>query len=209
MIQWTSYALDKLVAPGVSQFREADVPDVASEFVDAEHWLANHALNTLVSDPYRPGARQAVIGFLRRAQSALAAYTEARERTRSFLAAAVSGDPGIGRYYAAVSAWEAFALYSGIAIELFRWLNAGKGVFSKGDGSVEQRLHTMANQIKHTGKCIDAGQCTPEHTIPLWLSNAGIESFQVSVSYAEAAQILKEICGVADKLQNPRNFIEQ
>lgn len=206
MIQFTSYTLNRLVAPGISEFREAKVPDVASEFLERDHWLANHFLNTVFGASYKHGARQVVVAFLRRAQDALTAYTEARERTQSFLGAAAPGNPGVRRYYAAVASWEAFALHCGIAIDLFKWLCAGEGVFKKGDGSAEQRLYTVANQIKHTASCIQSGQCKPEETIPLWLSNSGIESFQVSISYAEAAQVLREICQVADKLQNPEKL---
>jgi hypothetical protein len=45
MVQWNPEILDKLIAPGVSRFTDARVPDVGREFPEAEHWLANHFLN--------------------------------------------------------------------------------------------------------------------------------------------------------------------
>jgi hypothetical protein len=76
--------------------------------------------------------------------------------------------------------------------------------FVKNDGSKECRLYTIANQMKHTASCVESGQCRPDHTVPLWLSSAGLESFdEVNVSYAEAAQVLRDICRVADRIQDP------
>jgi hypothetical protein len=204
MVQWSSALLDQLIAPGISTFRAAQIPDVSGEFPQAEYWLTNHFLNTVLRARFRDGVRQVAVAFLRRAQDAHAAYVAARECTLHFLASAQPGNPGVRGYYAAVGAWEAFALQSAIAMDLFRWLNDGTGAFVKNDGSMESRLYTIANQIKHTASCVESGQCRPEHTVPLWLTAGGLESFDdLRVSYDEAAQVLRDICRLADRVQDP------
>jgi hypothetical protein len=208
MTQWSSQLLDQLIAPGISGFREAHVPDLSGEFPQAEYWLANHFLNSVFGSRFKHGHRQIAVAFLRRAQDALSAYIEARDRTQQFLAKAAPGNPGVRSYYLAVAAWEAFVLHCGIAIDLFRWLNEGHGAFRKRDGSAEFRLYTIANQIKHTASCIESGQCLPEHTVPLWLSSLGLESFGLSVSYEEASQVLRDICKLAEGLQNPGALVD-
>ena len=203
MIQWSAEILDQLIAPGISEFHDAQVPDLSGEFSEAEHWLANHFLNTVFGARFKDGHRQVAVAFLRRAQDALAAYCDARSKTALFLEKTLPGNPGVGRYYAAVAAWETFALQCAMAIDLFRWLNSGEGAFQRGDGSAEFRLYTIANHIKHTAACVESDQCLPDHTVPLWLSSAGLQSFGHSVSYQEASEILRAICRLADKLQNP------
>jgi hypothetical protein len=204
MAQWNPALLDQLVAPGISSFRAAQIPDVSGEFSQAEYWLANHFLNTVLGVRFAEGVRQVVVAFLRRAQEAHAAFLTARRLTLDFLAQTQPGNPGVRRYYAAVGAWEVFTLQSAIAMDLFRWLNDGTGAFEKKDGSTEYRLYTIANQIKHTASCVESGQCRPEHTVPLWLTANGVESFEgIRVSYEEAAEVLRDICRVADRLQNP------
>jgi hypothetical protein len=65
----------------------------------------------------------------------------------------------------------------------------------------------MANHIKHTASCVQSEQCLPEHTVPLWLSSTGLQSFGLSVTYLEAADILRAICTLADELQNPGGLV--
>ncbi len=66
----------------------------------------------------------------------------------------------------------------------------------------------MANQIKHIGSCIASGQCTTADTVPLWLTNQGLVSFGVDVTFTEAAEILSDLAELADKLQDPRGYVQ-
>ena len=204
MVQWNNTLLDELIAPGISTFRVAEMPDVSGEFPQADYWLTNHFLNTVLGVRFSDGVRQVAVAFLRRAQDAHGAYAAGRELTLRFLAGTQPGNPSVRRYYAAVGAWESFALHSSMAMDLFRWLNGGTGAFVKNDGSKECRLYTIANQLKHTASCVESGQCRPGQTVPLWLSSGGLESFdEVKVSYGEAADVLRDICRVADRIQDP------
>jgi hypothetical protein len=116
--------------------------------------------------------------------------------------------PHIGRYFAAASKWEDFALQLGMAMDAFKWINGGSGAFSKNDSSKEYRLYTIANQIKHTRGAVESQQCTPMDVIPLWMTPSGLSSFSgVEVTYVEAAEVLLDVAVLADKIQNPGSFV--
>ena len=118
-------------------------------------------------------------------------------------------NPRLSKYYDAVANWESFCLQVSMALDLFRWLNGGQGAFQRNDGSPEQRLYTVANQVKHLASCVESGQCTETDTAPLWLTNAGLASFGVAVTYAEAAGVLSNLAQLADELQDPLSFAQR
>jgi len=208
-MQWNPEVLDKYLAPGISSFTRAEIPDLCEPFPQASHWLANHFVNTVLRAKFKEQWRQVVLAFLRRAHGAFAAYHSARKLTLEYLEGNNPLNPRMQKYYDAVSAWEGFALQVSMAIDLFRWLNGGEGAFKKNDGSKEQRLYTIANHVKHTASCVESGQCQDIHTIPLWLTNEKIMSFEVYVTYVEASEVLCDIGKLADEYQDPYTFKHQ
>ena len=90
-----------------------------------------------------------------------------------------------------------------MAISLYNWLSRPERAFEKNDGSKEDRLYTIANHIKHVSSCVDEGQCTEQARMPLWLSNDGLVSFGVSVTYTEVSEILADVASFADLIQDP------
>ena len=205
---WSSGVLNSYVSPRFMDFRTAVIPDFTDRFPEAPHWMVNFFLNSVLRARYKPGIQQAVLGYLRRSHHAFTAYHDARRQTLTFLEGHNPHNPKLRAYYDTVAAWEAFALQTSMALDLSRWINKGDGAFKKNDGSKEQRLYSMANQVKHVGKCIESGQCTEEDTLPLWLSNAGLESFGIRVTYSEAAEILADVATLADRLQDPLGLRE-
>src|SRR5207302_31433 len=97
---------------------------------------------------------------------------------------------------------------TGMALDLLKWMGNGTGIFSKNDGSKEFRLYSLANQVKHVTSYFKPGQCSPNEIVPLWLTNIGLQSYSHSVSYAEAAQVLRRMAELADQLQDARSFVE-
>ena len=75
--------------------------------------------------------------------------------------------------------------------------------FEKNDGSIEQRLNSLYNQMKHVESRIENGQMLPETTVPVWLENIGLRSVNASMTFAETAEVLKELAKYADALMNP------
>ncbi len=47
MVAWNKDLLDKYIAPEISKFVSADIPDLTGLFPQSEYWLTNHFLNTV------------------------------------------------------------------------------------------------------------------------------------------------------------------
>jgi hypothetical protein len=139
--------------------------------------------------------------FLRRAQFAFSEHRMARESTFAFLA---HGGRSPIRYADALFHWECFLAqaWHGFALLIAAW--DGKA-FDKDDGSVEQRLNALYNQMKHVESRIENGQMIPGATVPVWLDNDGLRSVDAQLSYAETAEVLKQLAKYADVLMNPQS----
>jgi hypothetical protein len=205
-MKWNPAILSKFIAPDIAEFTSAVIPDLTDRFPQAPYWVVNHFLNNALRAAFKDRWRQVVLAYIRRSHNAFVAYHDARSRTFDYLDGNEPHNPRVGRYFDAVSSWENFALQTSMAIDLFRWLNQGQGAFAKNDGSKEQRLYEIANLVKHTASAVSAGQCTESDTVPLWLSNRGLHSFNLSVTYAEASEILVDVAVLADDYQDPHSL---
>ena len=205
-MRWDPEILNKFVAPDIAEFTSAEIPDLTSKFPQANYWLANHFLNNTLRMSFKDRWRQVVLACIRRSHNAFMDYHEARDRTLSYLDNNQPDNPKVRQYFDAVSSWESFALQFSMAIDLFKWINQGKGVFDKNDGSKEQRLYDIANFIKHTAGAVESGQCAETDTVPLWLGNTGLHSFGLHVTYSEASEVLFELSHVANDMQDPRSL---
>ena len=209
MPQWHPDILNTLIAPGIAGFDSALIPDLDGEFLESEHWCTNHFLNSVFCLRWSSPVRQIAIGFMRRADHAHTAYQNARTLTLDYVKTYQLHNPSIRGYYNAVSAWETFAIDFTIACDLFKWFNQGTGAFSKKDGSKEMRLYEIGNKVKHLPKCVNAKELTRDDVLPLWIDADGLHSFQLAISFEECAQILRDICRVADEFQSPVKFREK
>jgi hypothetical protein len=209
MVNWNPEILNKFLAPGISEFTSAEIPDLAQSYPQASHWVSNHFLNNVLRGHFKDRWRQVVLAYIRRAQNAFLSYQEARQMTLDYLDGNQPDNPRINRYFSSVTAWENFSLQISMVIDLFRWLNEGTGAFEKNDGSKEQRLYEIANLIKHTASAVNSGQCPESGTIPMWLENDGIHSFETSVTFQEASEILADVCNLANDYQDPRSLREK
>ena len=77
-LSFNSQLLEKHIAPGISTFTQATIPDLTDRFQQADHWLVNFFLNSTFRASYSDDVRQLVLGFLRRAQLAVTAYADAQ-----------------------------------------------------------------------------------------------------------------------------------
>jgi hypothetical protein len=199
-VQYSTTILDKHIAPGVSTFTKADIPDMSSWSKESPHWIANFFLNSTFSASFAPPMNAYAYNFLRRAQYAFAEHYLARESTLAFLA---SGGQSATRYADALFHWECFLGQAWHAFALLVTAWEGKA-FEKNDGSVEQRLNALYNQMKHVESRIENEQMIPGATVPVWLENEGLRSVDANLTYAEAGEVLKELAKYADALSNPK-----
>jgi hypothetical protein len=169
----SSYALERFFAPGIAGFHSADIPDGSSLDDQASHWIANHVLNSVLRASIRPPGNAYIFNFLRRAEGAFAEHANAREATLGFLE---SGGQALGRYVEALRHWEFFLSEAWNALAILRAFTRYLGddetkLFSKGDGSLAERVNLLYNSMKHVESRIAAGQIEEDATIPVWLSN--------------------------------------
>jgi len=204
MPQFSDEIINKHIAPGVSAFTRAEIPDMSTWAKESSHWVANFFLNSSFSAAFKPPMNAYAYNFLRRAQAAFAQHQLARECTLSFLSV---GGQSPTKYCDALFHWETFLGQSWHAYALL--LKAFSGTaFRKGDGSIEERLNLLYNAMKHVESRIENGQMLPDATVPVWLTNDGIWSVDASMTYNETGEVLKQLAVWADALMNPKTAKE-
>lgn len=198
-VQFSEQIIDAHIAPGASAFNKAEIPDMSTWAKESGHWVANYFLNSVLSTDFVPPMNAYAYNFLRRAQYAYSEHALARASTLMFLEARGQSP----RAYAdALFHWECFLGQAWHAYALLAAAWMGK-VFEKNDGSVEQRLNVLYNQMKHVESRIENGQILPGANVPVWLENDGLRSIDAKLSFGETAEILKGLAKYADALSNP------
>jgi hypothetical protein len=188
------------IAPGVSSFTLADIPDMSEYDKQSRYWVGNFFLNSVYIASFDPPMNAYAFNFLRRAQYAFSEHHLARECTLTFLA---GGGQSASRYVEALFHWECFLSQAWHAFSLLITAWEGKA-FDKNDGSIEQRLNTLYNAMKHVESRIENHQMLPGATVPVWLENDGLRSVEASMTYSETAEVLKELSAYATALMNPQ-----
>ncbi len=204
--RFTGAILNKYIAPGVSDFTDADIPDMTRHNAESGHWIDNHFLNSVFRGSFDDALGAYAAGLLRRISGAFEEHARARTTTREFLE---GGRQSPSKYSSALMHWEYFLTQSWQAHELLRRVIATMSgeedyrLFEKNDGSLTQRLYTVAGAMRHTEKAIASGQMIEDSRSPVWLTNDGIESEKDRLTYSENAEILDHLAGWADLLVDP------
>ncbi|HEY3210823.1 MAG TPA: hypothetical protein VGL18_13740 [Actinomycetota bacterium] len=205
----SGYFLDRFVAPGISDFTSAEVPDMTGYDPESKFWLANFVLNSGLGGNLRPPGNAYAYNYLRRAVAAFSEHEGARQATLSFLA---SDRQSVSQYAAAVLHWEFFLGQSWHAYlllrGLFKFLTQGDvpQVFVRGEGSVEERLNDLYSQMKHVESRIEHGQMMEGATVPVWLTNEGLRSVDSLLTYAETGDVLRDVAKWANIIVAPTDM---
>jgi hypothetical protein len=198
-VQYSNEVLDSLIAPSVSLFDSAEIPDMSNYAKESAHWVSNYFLNSLLRAKYQFPMSAYAYNFLRRAQFAFSEHEHARQATAEFLN---KGKQSPASYAKALFHWECFLGQAWHAYALL--ITAWEGrAFEKNDGSIEQRLNSIYNQMKHVESRIENGQILANATVPVWLDNNGLRSVDSTLSYEETAEILRDLAKYADALSDP------
>jgi hypothetical protein len=204
LLQPSNLFMDKYVAPGFSAFTAATIPDMSAVSREQGHWLANFILNSWARPTTDDDLRRTLFNFLRRTQAAFREYQEARRLTLAHLADerpnAISG------YFEAIDHWEQFLSQADRAGAVL--VRGQKVLFVKDDGSVIQRLNLLYNRTKHLETAINSGQLPPDGTLPVWLTNDGLQAVDAELTFTELAGILTDLAKWADAAQNPLTMRE-
>ena len=198
MVKWNPDLLNEVLAPGVADFTAAEIIDLIPEFDQSTHWMSNHFLNSALGVRYSGDRRINIVTAILRAQLSFAAYHEAKAASDKYLAANDPHNPSARSYFALVGKWEMCVHNVHLFMDAFNKFAMPAKAYTTGDNSEAERLCRLSNDIKHLGRVT-----TGEHTIPMWLTNEGLQSVQSFVSYREIADIIRELARCADILQYP------
>ena len=195
----TNHAKDSYIAPELSGFTHAVIPDMQGHASQASHWLDNHVLNVMLRGSWKRPLSTYVFNFLRRATNAFSSHNAARQATLSSLEC-YNQTPST--YCVALLHWETFLGQSWHAFGLLEKAFSLR-LFKKGSESELERLNALYNQMKHVESRIECGQIPSEATVPVWLTNAGLKSIDTALSFAETGKLLEGIASWADSLVDP------
>jgi hypothetical protein len=202
-VQFSSFFLDKYVAPEISSFTEASIPDMSAITAEQGYWLVNFVLNSGFQVSMDDALRRTLYNFLRRTEAAFREYEVARQSTLEYLA----NRDAISGYIVAVGHWEVLLSQ---AYQAWCLLARGQRIlFQPGDGSPMQRLNLLYNRAKHAEKAITAQQLPPDGTLPVWLKNNGLHCVESSLSFEEVAEILEDLAHWAEASQDPLTMREK
>ena len=210
-ITYSSVLLNRYLAPGISEFTRCDAPDITADHPEAPHWLANHFLNSAFRGTFKNKYRQYAMNQIFRAQVSFADYHEARGLTAEYLVKGNPHNPATRAYFRAIARWECCLLNLQIFIDVMNKMKKelkDDPVFEDGDGTAEQRSYGMANTVKHFGSDVSCDRHHEEHTVPLWLTNAGLQTHSHALTFRELAKLVSEVATAASELQDPKSFGE-
>lgn len=199
MVQFSDELLDGLLAPGISRFNDATVPDLGEHWSEENHWLQNLFLNSAMGPRYKRTFQRAVVTFIIRTQTALREYRLAREATLRCVSSYSDGRPATRSYFTAVSHWETVVLNVQIALDT--WSRAIEPTYAPDE--TDTRIRRCANRIKHYAEDIMKPGTPGDLIPPLWLAKFGIVTSGGEISYQELAGKLGEMAGVCDLFQHP------
>lgn len=206
-VQFNTQLLERLIAPGITTFDRAEIPDLRQVHDQHPYWLANHFLENILGLAYQGVYRQYVFNSLYRIQMAFSTYHEARDLTAKYLSITILDNPAIGAYFQALACWETCFLNWQILVEIFIKMS-NESLFKADDGSAEQRAYSIATAIKHTGKFIARGKYSNGALIPMWLRNDGFHSLESYISYQELGNLMLDAAKFADGIQSPHQFVQ-
>jgi hypothetical protein len=112
----------------------------------------------------------------------------------------------VSEYIEAIGHWEQFLSQADRARAVL--VRGEKILFVKDDGSVFQRLNFLYNVTKHLESAIKAGQLPPDGTLPVWLTNDGLQAVDEELTFAEISAILTDLAKWADAAQDPLTMRE-
>jgi hypothetical protein len=198
---FTNYALDIFFAQEISALSECNAPDLAEHFAEVEPLIDNFILNSIFTFPIKTEYKPYIFGIIRRVQMALVEYQNGRTLLLLYLN---ESKKNTSLYFQALSHFEIAVTLLYQAYEF--WRKLGKKIesketnlFEKGDGSSLEKLNRLYNISKH----LEASTIPEGNLHHVWISNKGICANQVTMSFTELADLVKEYVAIANAFSNP------
>ncbi len=198
---FTDYALDTFVAPKLSQLTACGAPPLSDRSAKVDYWVREFSLHSMLRVRVEETHRQYIFNFLRRAEGAFHEYDIGRQ----FLKDYVDGGnrDSVSRYLRAVLHLEVCISQAYQAFMLARNLLDESKLFTSGDRSPLEQLHRLYNRSKHAENAIATGQLPSGGTLPIWITNDGLECTDAGLTFAQLGELLLSLSRSADQLSNP------
>ena len=146
-----------------------------------------------VKEPYR----SYLVYFFRRIEASIEAYKQASLSLQEY---GSTPRKVISSYFRALSHFETCLAFTYHAYLISEKLN-GSPLSKAGDGSPYDRLRRLYNDTKHSDERIEDGDFSAAGSLPVWLSETGLESAKgTSVTLEEFAEFLRELANLATKI---------
>lgn len=184
------------------------VPDLSSEFPQASHWMGNYLLNASVGPRPKGETHAVILALIRRASHTFRHYHEGHRHAVELSKWDLTGSLPASAYFGALEAFENCLLQLQMFYDLFnaKVLPSDQRLFSKADGSCQQRAYDMANRIKHAGDYIQG----EVDTTPLWMTKDRLlASGDLSVTFDELVEEIRGVADFADNWQQPARVKEE
>lgn len=199
----SAFALDNYIAPKLSQLNKCNVPDMSKKHKESSHWLYNFTLNIMLRIKIEGREKQYRLFILRHAQNAFYEYQLARLLLQKYIDDLSNNKQSIELYVESLVHFEGciaqmWQIYDQIKRNLSGKHKNFKGIYTKDDGSPHERLNMLYNISRYAGENIP-----DEGTVPIWITNDGLEAKDYSITFDELAKLLGEIGFIADKLSSP------
>ena len=181
------------------------------KYENRRYWVTHLFLNSVTGGCYRAPVGSYITAYLRRAEGAFAMHDLARKATLDLLD---QRQITPSHYTRALLHWENFLGQTAQAQNIFARLMKSVGgddqfrLYQPNDGSVNQRLHSIYNSLKHAEKRINAGQMPSNSVSPVWMLNEGLKSTDAYLTWEETGKELDDLAEWADGFQNPAGLAD-
>lgn len=197
---FTTYGLDKFFAQEISALSECNAPDLAEHFAEVEPLIDHFILNSILIFPIKTEYKPYIFGIIRRVQMALVEYQNGRTLLLLFLN---ESKKNTSLYFQALSHFEIAVTQLYQAYDFWRQLgkkieSKETNLFEKGDGSPLQKLNRLYNVSKH----LEPSTIPEGNLHHVWISNNGICASEVTMSFTELADLVKEYVALAKGFSN-------
>lgn len=198
---FTNYALDNFFAQEISALSECNAPDLGDHSAEVGDLIHNFILNSIFTSPIKTEEKPYIFGIIRRVQMALVEYQNGRTLLLLYLN---ESKKNTSLYFQALSHFEIAVTQLYQAYDFWRQLGKKResketNLLKTRDGSPLQKLNRLYNVSKHLQP-----STIPEGNLHhVWISNNGICASEVTMSFTELADLVKEYVAVANAFSNP------
>lgn len=203
---WNPSLLNRVIAPGIAEFTAAEIPDLAYLAPITAEWLHTDKLFQIYEKHFTGQSRQYAVTLLHRAYACWTIYEQARASSVQYLSKTALHNPRTALYYSAVTQWESCLLTQLTYSDTLTKLNNGHRNFEPGDNTAGCRAYRMAQAIQAWST--PSRRLTPgdQDTVPLWLTNTGLHTRNLSLSFRELSRLIEENCISSDMICSPEKY---